>query len=51
MIKNRNENEVVIDKHKNNETDFTNFNDNVTTNHYSGMNNIDTRLDWRKLGS
>ena len=50
MIK-KNENEVVNDKYKNNEYDFTNFNDNVPTNHYSGMNKIDTRLDWRNLGS
>ena len=51
MIKNRNENEVVNDKYKNNEIDFTNFNDNVTPNHHSGMNNIDIRLEWRNLGS
>ena len=51
MIKNRNENEVVKDKYKNNEIDFTNFNDNVTPNHYSGRNNIDIRLEWRNLGS
>ena len=51
MTKNRNENEVVNDKHKNNEIDFTIFNDNVTPNHYIAMNNIDIRLEWRNLGS
>ena len=51
VIKNRNENEVVKDKYKNIEIDFTNFNDNVTPNDYIGIDNNNVTLKWRKIGS
>ena len=51
MIKNRNDNEVVNDKYKSKEIGSNNFIDNVTTNHYIGMNNNDVKLRWRNLGS
>ena len=51
MNKNRNENKVENDKNKNNEIDFNNFNDNVTPNHYIGINKIDMRLRWRNFES
>ena len=50
VSKNRNENEVVYDEYKHKETDFKNFSDNVTPNHFIGINNNDVMLRWRKLG-
>ena len=40
-----------MEKNKNNEIDFNNFNDNVTPNHYIGMNKSDIRLRWRNFES
>ena len=51
MIKNREDNEVVNDEYESKENGFNNFIDNVTTNHYIGINNNDVKLRWRNLGS
>ena len=50
MVKNRIANEVVNDKYENIEIDLINFNDNVTPNHYIGINNNDVKLKWKNLG-
>ena len=49
MIRNREANEVVKDKYKNNENDFFKFNENVTPNHFISINNNYVMLRWRKL--
>ena len=36
VFKNRNENEVLVDKYDNNENDYINFIDIITHNHYNG---------------
>ena len=44
VIKNRNENGVVNDKHGNNENDSTNVNDIITPNHYIGRKDVKERI-------
>ena len=39
VIKNRDENEIVVDKYEDNENDFINFND-IVPNHFIGRKNI-----------
>ena len=51
MIKNRKDNEFVMDKYENIEIAFTNFDDNVTPNDFIGINHNDVMLKWRKIGS
>ena len=49
VIKNRNENGAVNDKHENNEQDYIKFNDFIPPNHYIGRKKNKEILKWRKL--
>ena len=51
VLKSREDNEVVADKHEDNEIDYINFNDFITLNHNISMKTRETILKWRKMRS